>query len=56
MRFEVFTAVKIEVGFLDWFSGLKMEVVCSSDTSVSTYKSTRRYNTEQQHGHEGLHL
>jgi hypothetical protein len=29
--------------------GLKMEVVCSSETLVSTYTSTRRYSTEDQH-------
>jgi hypothetical protein len=29
-------------------SALKMEVVCSSETLVSTYKSTRRYNPEDQ--------
>jgi hypothetical protein len=32
-------------------SGLKMEAVCSAETSVSTYKSTRRYNPEDQHRH-----
>jgi hypothetical protein len=26
-----------------------MEAVCFSETFVSTYKSTRRYNPEQQH-------
>jgi hypothetical protein len=31
-------------------SGLK-EVVCSSETLISTYKSTRRYNPEDQHRH-----
>jgi hypothetical protein len=31
-------------------SVLKMEAVCSSETLVSTYKSTRRYNPEDQHG------
>jgi hypothetical protein len=28
---------------------LKMEALCSSETLVSTYKSTRSYNPEQQH-------
>jgi hypothetical protein len=27
-----------------WFLGLEMEAVCSSETLVSTYKSTLRYN------------
>jgi hypothetical protein len=30
---------------------LKMETVCFSETLVSTYKSTRRYNPEEQHRH-----
>jgi hypothetical protein len=30
-------------------SALKMEAVCSSETSVSTYKSTRRYNPQDQY-------
>jgi hypothetical protein len=30
---------------------LKMEAVRSSETPVSTYKSTRRYNPEEQHRH-----
>jgi hypothetical protein len=30
---------------------LKMEAVCFSETLVSTYKSTRRYNPEEQHRH-----
>jgi hypothetical protein len=28
-----------------------MEAVCSPDTLVSTHKSTRRYNSEDQHRH-----
>jgi hypothetical protein len=28
---------------------MKMEAVCYSETLVSTYKSTRRYNPEDQH-------
>jgi hypothetical protein len=32
-------------------SALKMEAVCSSETLVSTYKSTRRYYPEDQHRH-----
>jgi hypothetical protein len=30
-------------------SSLKMEAVYSSETLISTYKSTRRYNPEDQH-------
>jgi hypothetical protein len=30
-------------------SALKLEVVCSTETLVSTYKSTRRYYPEEQH-------
>jgi hypothetical protein len=30
---------------------LKMEAVCSSETLLSTYKSTQRYNTEDQRQH-----
>jgi hypothetical protein len=33
-------------------SGLRMEAVCSSETLVSTYKFTRRYNPEDKYGHE----
>jgi hypothetical protein len=32
-----------------------METVCSSETLVSTYKSTRRYNSEDQHLYFLLH-
>jgi hypothetical protein len=32
-------------------SGPKMEAVCSSETLVSTYKSTRYYNPEDQQRH-----
>jgi hypothetical protein len=32
-------------------SALKMEAVCSSETMISTYKSTRRHNPEEQHRH-----
>jgi hypothetical protein len=32
-------------------SALKMETVCSSETLVSTFKSTRRNNPEDQHHH-----
>jgi hypothetical protein len=32
-------------------SGLNTETVCSSETLVSTYKSTRRHNPEDQHLH-----
>jgi hypothetical protein len=28
-----------------------MDTVCSSETLVSTYKSTRRYNPKEQHRH-----
>jgi hypothetical protein len=31
-------------------SVVKIEAVCSSETLVSTYMSTRRYNPEAQHG------
>jgi hypothetical protein len=34
-----------------WSLVLKMEVVCSSETLVSTFKSTWRYNQEDQHRH-----
>jgi hypothetical protein len=30
-------------------SALKMEAACSSETLVSTYKTTRRYNPEDQY-------
>jgi hypothetical protein len=30
---------------------LNMEAVCSSETLVSTYQSTRRHNQKEQHGH-----
>jgi hypothetical protein len=30
-------------------SALKMEAVCSSETLVPTYKSTRRYNRDDRH-------
>jgi hypothetical protein len=53
VRFEVLTAVKISMSvFLvvtACTSALNMEVVCSSETLVSTYRSTRRYNSEDQH-------
>jgi hypothetical protein len=32
-------------------SALKMETACFSETLVSTYKSTQRYNPEEQHRH-----
>jgi hypothetical protein len=32
-------------------SALKMEVLCSSETLVSTNTSTRRYNPKDQQGH-----
>jgi hypothetical protein len=32
-----------------WRNILKMEAVCSSETLVSTYKSTRRHNPEDHH-------
>jgi hypothetical protein len=32
--------------------GLKMEAVCSSETLLSTYKSTLPYNPEFKHRHE----
>jgi hypothetical protein len=47
----------VHVGLLScnalWIPGLKMETVCSSETLVSTYKSTcpRRYNPEDKHRH-----
>jgi hypothetical protein len=28
------------------YSGLKMETICLSETLISTYKATRRYNPE----------
>jgi hypothetical protein len=31
------------------WSALKMETVCSSETLVSTYESTRRHNPERRH-------
>jgi hypothetical protein len=31
------------------------EAVCSSETLVSTYKSTRRYSPEDQHRHLHFH-
>jgi hypothetical protein len=31
------------------WSALKMEAICSSETLVSTYKSTQYYNPEDQH-------
>jgi hypothetical protein len=34
-----------------WASGMNMEAVCFSATLVSTDKSTRRYNPEDQHRH-----
>jgi hypothetical protein len=30
---------------------MKLEVLCSSEMLVPTYKSTRRCNPEDQHGH-----
>jgi hypothetical protein len=33
------------------YRALKMEAVCSSETLLSTYKSTRRYNPKDQHRH-----
>jgi hypothetical protein len=39
-------------GLAGSYLGLKMEVVCFSETLVSTYESTRRYNPEQ---HRHLH-
>jgi hypothetical protein len=35
----------------EFSSALKMEAVCSSETFVSTYKSTRRCYTEGKHRH-----
>jgi hypothetical protein len=32
-----------------YFLGLKMKAVCSSEILVFTYKSTQRYNPENQH-------
>jgi hypothetical protein len=32
----------------------EVEAVCSSETLVSTYKSTRRYNPEDNHRHKGV--
>jgi hypothetical protein len=40
----------IDIGLLGSL-GQKMEAVCSSKTLISTYKSTRRYNPEDQHRH-----
>jgi hypothetical protein len=31
------------------YSGLKIEALCSSETVISTYKSTRRYSREDRH-------
>jgi hypothetical protein len=33
-------------------SALKKKAVCSSETSVSAYQSTRRHNPKEQHRHE----
>jgi hypothetical protein len=36
---------------LHFQTDLKMEVVCSSETLISTYKSTQHYNPEDQKDH-----
>jgi hypothetical protein len=46
--------ISLLVPILRWapfYSALKMEAVCSSETLVSTYESTRCCNTEDQHRH-----
>jgi hypothetical protein len=51
--FEVLMAVKMLLVFwvvtLCGLVDLKMEAVSSSETFVPTYKSTERYNPEDQH-------
>jgi hypothetical protein len=34
---------------------VKMEVVCSSETLVSSYRFTRRYYSEDKHRHTYIH-
>jgi hypothetical protein len=34
--------------------GLQMVTVCLSETLVSTYESTRRHNSEEQHRHRSV--
>jgi hypothetical protein len=54
VRFEVLTAVKMSM-LVFWvvtpcgLVALKMEAVCSRETLVSTYKSTRRYDPEYEY-------
>jgi hypothetical protein len=45
LRYEVLMAVKTIMLALR----AKMEAVCSSETSVSTYQTTRHYNQEDKH-------
>jgi hypothetical protein len=35
-------------------AALKMEAVCTSETLISSYKSTRRYNPEDQHREKAI--
>jgi len=45
----VFTEIKMS----SWFSDLKMEEVCFSETLVTTYKSTWCYYPEDKHVQKG---
>jgi hypothetical protein len=40
---------EIRRNILSLYSAMKMEAVCSSETLISTYKSTRLYGPEDQH-------
>jgi hypothetical protein len=49
------TPCRLVGGDTNFFLGLTMETVCFSEILVSTYESTRRYNSEQHrhpHHHE----
>jgi hypothetical protein len=46
VRYEILTAVKMPLS-----SALKMRALCSSETQVSTYKTTQLCNLEDKHRH-----
>jgi hypothetical protein len=50
MKDEVLVAVKMS-NLIFCADAMRMEAVCSSETLVSTYKSTRRYNPENEQRH-----
>jgi hypothetical protein len=67
MRFEVLTAVKVSMlvlwlvtscGIVSYIymNVFKMAVMCSSETLVSAYEITRRYNPEGQHRRHSLRI